>query len=425
MPSTPERVPAFEAIGPSSALSGYDSLSNNSNVSLNSPNITMIRNTLKAIELQDKRLSGSPAILGSFRPALEKIGAVSHDVNTAASLKSNYRKLAKQIAQTNKILLETNTALCEWSKSFSSPEVSRLAIEISDYMKVHYGLNALLAERFENISLRLKAIELKETRRDKLVVESARAKRELDDFKKRSTDSNTISTLADKYTYKTQNLVAGQDLLESAVRSELRPALVGYAYSMDIYAHHIIKLGTNTGIDLAEFERKLKESDSLLGAKLNMSNSEHLKFPKNEITKRFTESMDRINKLGDGENNRSQESIEHFQPNDEPDNHLSETKEGLEQGEIRDTGNHPKFHAVGGYVEGGDCDLNGTLKRDDKNAFVQSSREGSYYVSNENDMRLRKKRVPNESNFQDSNDNVQEVEYPFRMQDNIWKSSHQ
>lgn len=209
------------------------------------------------------------------------------DEVSAANLKASFRKIAKQMQIANKLLDETNKNMCEWASTFESDEVSKLSFEFSKYLQLNYNMNEMIADRFEHIGFRLKTISKQENRRDQFVIKNIKAKRELDLFKKKSTDINMTSSIYDKLKFSTSSLSSAQNLLEQSVRSSLRPAMFGYVYVLNKYSNFINELSRSTTMDLRSFERKLDQHDSILREQLSISDSKYLKKPCFDIAQKY------------------------------------------------------------------------------------------------------------------------------------------
>lgn len=288
MSSSPTKVAAFEYFDPSSAeYSATSSSLNQANSGESSPPIPCFTNTFKAIETQEKKIIESNGLLSNLRPKLEKFGAMKPDEVSAANLKASFRKIAKQMQIANKLLDETNKNMCEWASTFESDEVSKLSFEFSKYLQLNYNMNEMIADRFEHIGFRLKTISKQENRRDQFVIKNIKAKRELDLFKKKSTDINMTSSIYDKLKFSTSSLSSAQNLLEQSVRSSLRPAMFGYVYVLNKYSNFINELSRSTTMDLRSFERKLDQHDSILREQLSISDSKYLKKPCFDIAQKY------------------------------------------------------------------------------------------------------------------------------------------
>lgn len=308
MSTSPIKVAAFEDFDSVSAeYSAGSSSLNQPNSGLTSPLIHSSTNTQKAIETQEKKANENIGILSNLRPKLEKIRAVKPDEISAASLKSNFRKIAKHTQMANKLMEETNKNFCEWASKFESEEVSRLSFEFSKYMQLNYNMNAMISDRFDHIAFRLKTISKQESRRDEFIVKHLKAKRELEVFKKRSTDINVTSTIYDKLKFSSASLNSAQNLLEQTVRSSLRPAMFGYVYALNKYSLFIDDLANITTLDIDSFERKLEQHDSILREQLNISDSKYLKKPCFDIAQKYElEFKDKIAKsIYDAEHSKS------------------------------------------------------------------------------------------------------------------------
>jgi hypothetical protein len=232
----------------------------------------IFKNTTSAVTaLERKNASKKNPIVG-FVKQLEKIGAVDPMDPNAKKMKAEFTQTAISLRKTGEIISKTNNNFHLWCESFESDEVTELSIEFSKFLSIHKAMNERFAERLEHIASRMQPVSKLEHQRNKSLDLYIKSKKAYVEFKKKSTDQHTITTLELQRDADYSKVLNDQALIERNIRASLRPALFAYVYCMKQSKETISFFLHNTKLNISEFEKIIKNEDSIYEAKLNLSN---------------------------------------------------------------------------------------------------------------------------------------------------------
>lgn len=267
------KIPALESFRHLSTSSLHPSPLTDSNTHYSCTSAALFKNTENAVLSLEQKTECSSNFVLYAKPKLEKIGAIQPPHISASKLKTEFSQLSKHLKKSSQMTLQAQELLQEWSLLFDSKEISDLADEFNKFVKLHACINSSLSERFENIAFKLKPLSKQEHKRNQDLFKSIKAKRNLEEFKKKSTDQVVISQLQDKIDYYFKAVVNSQTLLEKNVREDLRPSLFAYVFLMKRAGVGIDFLLRSTEYNINEFECMLKKGDSIYEANLNFTRS--------------------------------------------------------------------------------------------------------------------------------------------------------
>ena len=265
------KIPPMEKLGSNNCSATHSPTSNFTGTSLHSGCGINSSNAERAIGHLERGKESITNLALLFRPKLEKIGAVTPGKASSKILWNDLRDLAKHLSKSSKLIDRNSKLLKDWAATFETDEISMLVLEYQKFALLHSNINKKLAERMEVLSSKVKPLNRVEIQRNVALAKYIKAKRSFEDFKKKSTDQATMAQLQNDVNYYSTSLKASQLSLEKTVREDVRPAIFAFAYAFKASTISINKICQETLLDFDEFERMIKNPDSIYESKLNLT----------------------------------------------------------------------------------------------------------------------------------------------------------
>lgn len=236
----------------------------------NSPTL-IFKNTTSAVNALEKKHTLKSNGISGIVKQLEKIGALNPSEPNAAQLRNEFAQVSTSLRKTCAAIDSTHQNFILWAETFESEEINELATEFSKFLGLQNVLNDRFAERLDHISSRLKPVAKLEGQRNKSLNKYIKSKKALSDFKNKSTDQHTLSTLELQKQADFGKVLNDQALVEKSIRANLRPSLFAFVYCMKQTGEAIEFLLKNTDLNINEFEKIIQNDDSTYEAGLNLS----------------------------------------------------------------------------------------------------------------------------------------------------------
>lgn len=265
------KIPAIEKFGKNNRSPLNPSPLLESDIDNDSNPTSIFKNTTSAVAALEKRNTLKSNSISGIVKQLEKIGALSPAEPTASQLKNEFAQVSTNLKKTCAVLDNTHQNFILWAETFESEEINELAKEFSKFLGLQKAMSDRFVERLDHISSRLKPVTKLESQRNKSLNKYIKSKKAYSDFKNKSTDQHTLSTLELQKQADFGKVLNDQALVEKSIRSNLRPSLFAYAYCMKQTKEAIEFLLKNTELNIDDFEKIIQNEDSTYEASLNLS----------------------------------------------------------------------------------------------------------------------------------------------------------